>query len=158
MGPLEKTARAIAAANLPVSLVVIAGRNRDLKSRLEGQQWPIPTLIYGFVKEMPDFMQAADILVTKAGPGTISEAFNAGLPMILYSRLPGQEDGNVSYVNSHGAGVWAPHPEMIVAAVKNWIDHPEKWDQAAEACRRLARPEAARRVARILAAQVGVEA
>jgi 1,2-diacylglycerol 3-beta-galactosyltransferase len=103
-------------------------------------------------------MQAADILVTKAGPGTISEAFNAGLPMILYSRLPGQEDGNVSYVTSQGAGVWAPHPDRIVAAVKNWIECPEEWSQAANASRRLARPDAARQIARILAAQVGVEA
>ena len=158
MGPLEKTARAIDAARLPVSRVVITGRNRELKSRLEGRRWSIPTQVYGFVKEMPDFMQAADILVTKAGPGTISEAFNAGLPMILYSRLPGQEDGNVSYVTSQGAGVWAPHPDQIVAAVKNWIECPEEWSQAANASRRLARPDAARQIARILAAQVGVEA
>jgi 1,2-diacylglycerol 3-beta-galactosyltransferase len=157
MGPLEKTARAIDAADLQVSLVVVAGRNRELQSRLERQSWSIPIQIYGFVKEMPDFMQAADILVTKAGPGTISEAFNAGLPMILYSRLPGQEDGNVGYVTSQGAGVWAPRPELIVAAVKNWIDHPEKLNQAAQASRRLARPDAARRIARILAAQVGAE-
>jgi 1,2-diacylglycerol 3-beta-galactosyltransferase len=124
---------------------------------LEGHRWSIPTRIYGFVKEMPDFMQASDILVTKAGPGTISEAFNAGLPMILYSRLPGQEDGNVGYVTSQGAGVWAPRPDQIVTAVKNWIDHPERLNQAAGASRRLARPDAARRIARILAAQVGIE-
>jgi 1,2-diacylglycerol 3-beta-galactosyltransferase len=157
MGPLEKTARAIDAAQLPVSLVVVTGRNQELKTRLEGLQWSIPTRIYGFVKEMPEFMQAADILVTKAGPGTISEAFNAGLPMILYSRLPGQEDGNVGYVTSQGAGVWAPRPDLIVAAVKNWIEHPDRWSQAASASRLLARPEAARRIARILAAQVGIE-
>jgi 1,2-diacylglycerol 3-beta-galactosyltransferase len=157
MGPLEKTARAIDGAHLPASLVVVTGRNRELKSRLEGHRWSIPTRIYGFVKEMPDFMQASDILVTKAGPGTISEAFNAGLPMILYSRLPGQEDGNVGYVTSQGAGVWAPRPDQIVTAVKNWIDHPERLNQAAGASRRLARPDAARRIARILAAQVGIE-
>jgi 1,2-diacylglycerol 3-beta-galactosyltransferase len=106
---------------------------------------------------MPDFMQAADILVTKAGPGTISEAFNAGLPMILYSHLPGQEDGNIGYVTSQGAGVWAPRPDQIVAALKNWIDHPDHWSQAASASRRLARPGAARRIARILATQVGID-
>jgi 1,2-diacylglycerol 3-beta-galactosyltransferase len=157
MGPLEKTARAIADSDLPVSLAIVTGRNRELKNRLERQWWPVPTEIYGFVKEMPDFMQAADILVTKAGPGTVSEAFIAGLPMVLYSRLPGQEEGNVSFVISQGAGVWAPRPDLIVAAVQNWIDHPEKWEQAAAACLRLARPDAARRIANILAAQVGIE-
>ena len=70
--------------------------------------------IYGFVNEMPAFMHAADILVTKAGPGTISEAFIAGLPMVLYSKMPGQEDGNVTFVVDTGAGVWAPEPEETV--------------------------------------------
>ena len=49
-------------------------------------------------------MRAADIIVTKAGPGTIAEALNANLPIILYAKLPGQEDGNVTFVESEGAG------------------------------------------------------
>jgi len=156
MGPLEKTAQAIAGARLPAALVVIAGRNQNLRLRLQSQNWPIPVFVYGFVREMPEFMQAADILVTKAGPGTISEAFIAGLPLILYSRLPGQEDGNVSYVVSEGAGVWAPEPEQIVSALREWIWHPEKRKRAAAASQKLARPEAARQIARILAERVGV--
>ena len=84
----------------------------------------IPTKIYGFVREMPEFMRAADILVTKAGPGTISEAFIAGLPMILYSRMPGQEDGNVTYVVEKGAGVWAPEADLVVDTLRSWLEQP----------------------------------
>lgn len=156
MGPLEPTAHAIDAAGLPVELSIIAGRNKKLKERLERHNWQIPTRIYGFVQEMPDFMRAADILVTKAGPGTICEAFIAGLPLILYSRLPGQEDGNVSYVVSNDAGVWAPRPDAVVAALANWVYNPELRQQAANVCLSLARPYAAREIARLLAAQVGI--
>ncbi len=150
MGPLEKTAKAIWKANLPVTLVVIAGRNQQLKEKLESREHPLPTFVYGFVREMPDFMRAADVLVTKAGPGTISEALNAGLPIILYSHLPGQETGNIPYVVSEGAGVWAPHPDKIVAALQNWLENPEQHEQAVAACQRIARPEAARQIADIL--------
>jgi 1,2-diacylglycerol 3-beta-galactosyltransferase len=156
MGPLELTARSIDAARLPVTLVVIAGRNKKLKDRLEKYPWQIPVKIYGFVQEMPDFMRAADILVSKAGPGTISEAFIAGLPVILYSRLPGQEDGNVGYVVDNNAGVWAPRPDAVVTAMRNWLDHPEQRHKAMEACLRLARPRAARQIAHLLAAQIGI--
>lgn len=155
MGPLERTAHAIAEAGLPISLVVVAGRNRSLKARLEAYQWPVPTFVYGFVSEMPDFMRAADVLVTKAGPGTISEALIAGLPIILYSRLPGQEDGNVSFVASEGAGVWAPHPEEIVSVLRRWVERPETRLKAVEASRSLARPQAAREIARTLVEWVG---
>lgn len=157
MGPIEHTAEAIADADLPIALVIIAGRNADLKQRLEARQWPMPTLIYGFVHEMPDFMRAANILVTKAGPGTISEALNAGLPMILYSRLPGQEDGNVDYVISEGVGVWAPKTSYIVSALRAWMTHPKQLELAAEACREAARPQAAREIAHILANQLGIQ-
>jgi 1,2-diacylglycerol 3-beta-galactosyltransferase len=150
MGPLKKTAITIASTGLHIALAIIAGRNHDLKASLEERSWPIPTFIYGFVREMPDFMQAADVLVTKAGPGTISEAINSGLPMILYSRVPGQEDGNVDYVVSEGAGIWAPSPSRIAAALTGWIERPEERSQATAACRRLARPQAARQIASIL--------
>ena len=156
MGPLEQTALAINEANLPVSLVIIAGRNRRLKTKLERLTWNVPVYIYGFVRDMPDFMRASDILVTKAGPGTISEAFIAGLPLILYSRLPGQEDGNVDYVVAENAGVWAPTPDKVVQTIKEWLDHPEKRQEVVETCHKLARPEAARKIAHILAAGVGV--
>jgi 1,2-diacylglycerol 3-beta-galactosyltransferase len=158
MGPLEKTARATAEACPEAALVVVTGRNKNLEARLRSQTWPIPAFIYGFVREMPDFMRAADILVTKAGPGTISEALIAGLPMVLYSRLPGQEDGNVSYVVSEGAGLWAPRPEQIASALRDWIQNPEKRLIATAACQNLARPQAARQIARILAGRVGISA
>lgn len=157
MGPLERTAKAIGQAGMPATLVIVAGRNTELKSRLESYPWKGPTFIYGFVHNMPDFMHAADMIVTKAGPGTISEALNAGLPMVLYSRLPGQEDGNVTYVTGKGAGVWAPQPEQIVAAVWKWIRNPQLCQEVAHRSRSLARPDAARKIARILAEQLGVE-
>jgi 1,2-diacylglycerol 3-beta-galactosyltransferase len=150
MGPLESMAQAINASCPSATLVVVTGRNQDLKARLEASPWSIPTFIYGFVREMPAFMHAADVLVTKAGPGTISEALIAGLPMLLYSRLPGQEDGNVAYVVSEGAGIWAPQPNQIVSALNDWLNNPEKRLRVSAACKRLARPNAAREIAKIL--------
>ncbi len=155
---LEKTAHAIAEADLQVALAIITGRNQHLKARLEAQKWPIPVFIYGFVHEMPEFMRAADILVTKAGPGTISEALITGLPMVMYSRLPGQEDGNVSYVVEEGAGIWAPHPDEIVTAIRTWISSPKRYARAEQACQRLARPQASREIAALLAQWVGIPA
>lgn len=158
MGPIEKTAEAIATAKLPITLIVITGRNQKLQEQLERKaaQWPIPVFVYGFVHEMPGFMQAADVLITKAGPGTISEALNAGLPIIMYSYLPGQETGNISFVVSNNAGVWAPNTQHIIQTLQRWIEHPEEYKRIAAACRKAARPDAARQIARIIANNVGI--
>lgn len=147
MGPLYDTARMITYTSPECALAVVAGRNEKLKHQLEKASWGIPVFIYGYIRNIPDLMKAADILVTKAGPGTICEALNTGLPMVLFSRIPGQEDGNVRYVIKEGVGRWAPSAERTARAVRNWIIHPESRDRAAKGCARLARPKAANDVA-----------
>jgi len=154
MGPLEEISRAINDSKIDAGLVVITGRNKKLKEKLENIKWAIPVHIYGFVKNMPDLMRAADILLTKAGPGTISEALIAGLPIILYHRISGQEEGNVSYVTDEGAGVWAPATEDIIETLKNWIDNPTKRQEAVDNAKRLARPDASREIAQEIASRL----
>ena len=149
MGPLKIVSEEINKAKLDAGVVIITGRNKNLKEELEALEWNIPSRIYGFVTNMPDLMRAADILVTKAGPGTISEALIANLPIILYHRIHlGQEEGNVSYVIDEGAGVWGTEVEDIIDTLNDWLKHPEKRDAAVKNAKRLAKPEAAREIAR----------
>ncbi len=150
MGPMKSVAHTIDALPHPLSLIVVCGRNQKLKENLESHNWNHKVKIYGFVPQMPEFMQAADILVTKAGPGTITEALNASLPMLLYSRLPGQEDGNVSFVVSQGVGFWTPTAESLTQALQTWLAKPQEYKIAVENCKRIARPNAARDIARVL--------
>ena len=156
MGPLGRTAVAIDRADLAASMVIITGHNTKLRAKLEKRSWNMPTKIYGFVHEMPQFMQAADMLVTKAGPGTISEAFIAGLPLILYSRIPGQEEGNVSYVVDKGAGVWAPEADQVLDTIRSWLSNPAELRHTAWNSKQLGRPNASRRITELIAQRVGL--
>lgn len=147
MGPLFETACAIARSGVRAGLAIVTGRNQSLRRRLEQVAWEIPTWVYGFEQRMPEMMQAATLLVTKAGPSTIAEAANAGLPLVLYSYLPGQEEGNVDFVVSRGLGRWAPGAVQTSAAVRELLASPADLERAALACRRAARPRAADDVA-----------
>ncbi len=151
MGPVFDVARAIARAGGHFGLAIVAGRNERLRQRLQAVAWEVPTFLYGFERRLPEMMRAATLLVTKAGPGTIAEALNAGLPMVLFSRLPGQEEGNVDFVVEQGVGVWAPGASLAADAVHQWLSQPQEIERAASACRRIARPQAARDVASIIA-------
>jgi 1,2-diacylglycerol 3-beta-galactosyltransferase len=153
MGPLFEISQAISNSGLHCELAVIAGRNQVLQQKLRAAAWHVPAHIYGFVTTMPDLMRAADVIITKAGPGTICEAFNAGLPIILYDRLPGQETGNVGYVVDNGAGVWAASPRAVVSALQSWIGpeaRPGALAQAAANAQKLARPDAAKQIAELI--------
>lgn len=153
IGALETIAAALAPAlaQRGGQLAVICGRNQALAARLAGQRWPIPVQITGYVDDMPLWMAAADLLVSKAGPGTIAEALACGLPMILSSFVPGQETGNVRYVEENGVGVYRSEPAEIAALVDAWLA-PGNAELAALAARarNLARPDAALDIARAL--------
>ena len=154
MGPMAPVAYAIDESGLDLTLAVVAGRNERLQAELKARSWRIPTFIYGFTREMPDLMRAADALVTKAGPGTIAEALNARVPLILYARLPGQEDGNVRFVVEEGVGVWAPRPRQVVQTLARWVADEAERQRYVANCERVARPDAARIMARIIAARL----
>jgi 1,2-diacylglycerol 3-beta-galactosyltransferase len=147
MGPIEEVVRAVDQAQLDLMMAIITGRNQTLQGNLEKKPLATQHDIFGFVENMPDLMNAADIIVTKAGPGTISEAFTAGLPIILYTRMPGQEEGNVDFVVQKGAGVWAPTPESVVTTLRDWVDHPDAREKITAISKSLARPDAAKNIA-----------
>jgi 1,2-diacylglycerol 3-beta-galactosyltransferase len=92
---------------------------------------------------MPVLMAAADILVSKAGPATITEACIAGLPVILYDAIPGQETGNVDYVVQNQIGIYAPSSAEVAAAARAWLaEGPAGLKRRSDTARALARPEA----------------
>ena len=148
MGPVYEIATQIDGISQDCQLIVIAGKNQPLQKRLEATAWRHPATIYGFVEDMPTKMAGADILVTKAGPATVTEASIAGLPMIISDAIPGQETGNVKYVVENNAGVFANSPKRVASTVARWLsEHPEKLQCRAENARRLAYPDAVWQIA-----------
>lgn len=158
MGPSYRLCQAVVHSGVQAQLVVIAGRNERQRARLAAGTWPLPVRVEGFVDNMPEWMRAADLLVTKAGPSTIGEALVMGLPMVLSGALPGQERPNVSYVVRAGAGVWAPTPRQVAAAVQELLAPGcHGLARMAGRARALAQPDAAWRVAEIVWAVAGGE-
>jgi len=130
VGRISKVATSIAdEIDEEVSLVVVCGKNDVVKDELRHHKWPkhVRATILGFVRNMDEYMAAADCIVTKAGPGTIAEASTRGLPTLLSSYLPGQEAGNVRYVTRDKKfGDFRRRPKRIARTVKNWLADEQK--------------------------------
>lgn len=148
--PLERVARAVAAALPDAQMVVVAGQNERLRARLASLPWSDRVRVEGFVENMHEWMRAADVLVTKAGPTTIAEAMIVGVPMVLWGAIPAQETPNVRLVVKAGAGIWAPGARRAAEAVTYLLRHSGARLAAARESSRMASPEAADRVASIL--------
>ncbi|KAG6530501.1 probable monogalactosyldiacylglycerol synthase 3, chloroplastic [Zingiber officinale] len=150
MGPVKKTAKALGESlfdnehGKPIGqLVVICGRNQTLRTTLQDIQWKIPVKVNGFVTQMEKWMGACDCLITKAGPGTITEALIRGLPIILNDFIPGQEVGNVPYVVENGAGVFSKSSKETATLVASWFSSDsEELKKMSENALKLAQPDA----------------
>jgi 1,2-diacylglycerol 3-beta-galactosyltransferase len=152
MGALNELAISVDRELPNVQLLVVAGRNTGLEARLKEQKWLAPVHVYGFAKNMPQLMRASDIIVTKAGPSTLSEALICGLPILLSGYVPGQEEGNVKFVVNHGVGIYLPNAatELVPALRGLLADSGAKLSELAQNAYALGRPDAAREAVRLI--------
>jgi 1,2-diacylglycerol 3-beta-galactosyltransferase len=154
-GRLAAQAKALDRAGLGLQLLIVCGRDKKLRNKLEVESWRGNVHVYGFVENMPELMQAADAIVTKAGPGTISEALISGLPIFLTGYVPGQEEGNVKFVTGQGVGYYTPRVRKLVKLVRKCLveDH-EEFDRMQGRAEAVGRGDAAVEIAQLIAAAV----
>ncbi|MDE2482927.1 MAG: glycosyltransferase [bacterium] len=153
-GKLLPTTLALARARLPIHLLVVCGRNEPLRLKLEeaASSLPTPMTVLGFTDQIPEYFRAVDLLVTKAGPGSLAEANAAQLPVVVYDYVPGQERGNVDFVRHNGLGAVALHGAgEVVQAVRNMIRTPERLAQIRRNQEIVAPKRSSRRIASLIA-------
>ncbi len=152
-GALRTSVNLISQARLPVQLLIITGRNKRLYAHLQRSRSSlhVPARVFGFVHNMPEMMRAADVIVTKAGPGTICEALACNLPIILSGYVPGQEEGNVTYVLENKVGVMAYDSIELIDALRRLLNPGSQVlnEQLANE-KRISRPHAAYDIAQTI--------
>lgn len=135
----------------PLQVIVISGGNDDLYQSLQEDHFDFPIVIQNFVENVPDWMLASDLLVTKAGGLILSEGLAAGLPVLLVDFLPGQEESNVRYVTSHQAGAIVENAGEFASMVDFWLKNgQEQLTRTAASSRLIGHPEAAFTVAKTM--------
>jgi len=129
LGSIVDATASTLAEDLPpdtAQVVALCGKNKKVLKQLEAMKadgaWSgVNVELRGFTSQISSYMEVADCLVTKAGPGTIAEAAIRALPTMLSSFLPGQEAGNVPFVLEHGFGEYSTEPKVIGARVASWL-------------------------------------
>ena len=148
-GSLVKRVRAVAALarrGREFQIMIVTGNNVRARNALEGIAWPLPVRIFGYVSATANLMLAADIVATKPGSVTISEALAVGRPLVLSRPAGGQEAGNIPYVVQGQAGIYAPSPQEAAEAVDFLLQQPDVRWEAEQRAARLGTPDATRRI------------
>jgi 1,2-diacylglycerol 3-beta-galactosyltransferase len=107
-----------------VQLILICGHNQKLEGEIRALGTRKPKLVLGFTQDVEHYMALADFFIGKPGPGSISEALQFHLPVIVECNnktLP-QERYNAEWVAEQGFGVVVPDFRQIASAVQGMIE------------------------------------
>ncbi|SFX72509.1 processive 1,2-diacylglycerol beta-glucosyltransferase [Thermoactinomyces sp. DSM 45891] len=104
LGPMEQMVMEMSSIS-DIQFVVFTGRNEALLERLSKRLFASPVRLLGYCDQVDLYMSAADLLVTKPGGITITEAIAKRLPMFLFQAFPGQEEANQAYLVKHRVAV-----------------------------------------------------
>jgi len=105
VGPVEKMLRILDKSKLNIELAVVCGRNPLLLERLKKIDFRKKITVFGFVDNMHQLMKASDVIITKSGGMTVTEALASKLPMIIVRPVPGQETRNCFVVTQNQAAI-----------------------------------------------------
>ncbi len=148
VGPTEHIVAQLRHLRHDVQTVVVCGHAEELRRRIEKlvRDEKDRFRVLGYSDRMFELMQMADLFIGKPGGLTTAEALASGLPMVIFSPIPGQEERNSDHLLEEGAAIKCNDLTTIPYKLDLLLDEPERlksmWLQAL----RLAKPAAARTI------------
>jgi processive 1,2-diacylglycerol beta-glucosyltransferase len=145
VGPIAKLYQALLDVEVPLQLVAVTGRNERVKAQLHKVPCPARhrAKVLGFTKEIDELMAVADLVVSKPGGLTTSEALARGAIMVIVNPIPGQESRNSDFLLEQGAAIKANNIATLSHKVTALLADPRRLEQLRANVKRVARPRAA---------------
>ena len=148
VGGIETLAEMLLTLKHDFQIVALAGRNEQLLAHLNeiaavhpGRLFPL-----GFTRVVERVMAASDLAITKPGGLTTSECLAMGLPLIVVSPIPGQEERNADFLLENGAALKACDGGALSYRVSMLLNEPAHLEELKKNTQRLRKPEAARTI------------
>ena len=152
VGRVEDLCGCLSELQHDAQLVVLCGRNEDLRKKLDkraarlsaGSRVSIKNL--GYTTLVDELMSASDILLGKPGGLTTSEALSKGLVFVIVNPIPGQEERNSDHLLEEGVAIRCNNLPALAYKVDRLLEDTARFTSMQANARRLARPDAARNV------------
>jgi processive 1,2-diacylglycerol beta-glucosyltransferase len=145
MGPVAEILSELDKVGQQFQTVVVTGRNEELRRELAAVDRKHPTHVLGFASNMHELMAIADLIITKPGGLTSSEALAMGKPLFILNPIPGQEAANSDFLLERGAAMKVNRVEDLPYRIENLLGKP-KLAEMEKAAAALGRPGAAKAI------------
>ena len=155
MGPVAGILRALDEIGSALQTLVVTGRNKKLRRDLASHDYRHSTRVLGFVANMHELMAVSDLIITKPGGLTSSEALALGRPLLILHPIPGQEAANSDFLLERGAAAKVNRVEDLPFRVEQLLGS-KKLREMSRAAQRLGRPDAAEQICLEIARRLDV--
>jgi processive 1,2-diacylglycerol beta-glucosyltransferase len=145
VGPIEELLDAALACQQPMELILVTGKNEKLKQKLNNKKPPSQhrLKVLGFTSDMHELMTAADLVMTKPGGLTTSEALATGTPLIIVNPIPGQESRNSDFLLENSAAIKINNLATLTYKLERLLSDSSRLEQLRQNAKRLGKPRAA---------------
>ena len=131
-GNIKETLEDLISIDRDFQILVITGRNEHLKDKLSKM---LDSTIHnknicllGYTNKMNDILASIDVLISKPGGLTTTEALLNDVPMIVPYFIPGQEEENLDFLTNCGAALRTTKKYSLPVLLKVLIDDPSRLD------------------------------
>lgn len=124
VGPIKRLVLCLDEIKEDIQAIVVCGYNERLRKEIQAIALTSrhKFVVYGFVDNVHELMAISDLLVSKPGGITVTEALSAGLPLVAVNPIPGQEMRNYTFLKKNNAAVKIKRPEDIKKAIADIMD------------------------------------
>lgn len=156
VGPVEELVKRIGALKLNAQYLIVCGYNKDLLEKIEAltRSLGLKAKAYGFVDNVHELMSVSNVLVTKSGGLTSSEAMAKGLATIFVKPIPGQEKRNSNALQAVNAAAIAKNVEAARQKIKELFENRDLLNKMSAAANKMAKPDSARDAVDIICTQI----
>ncbi|GAA0233666.1 MGDG synthase family glycosyltransferase [Metaclostridioides mangenotii] len=129
-GNIKETLEELLDIDRDFQIIVVTGRNHSLKGKIEKKVLNHPhnkdVVVLGYTNKMNDILASIDVLITKPGGLTTTEALLKDVPMIVPYYIPGQEQENLEFLMNCGAALHPTKKFNLSILLKVLIDDPTR--------------------------------
>ncbi len=131
-GNIKETLEDLLTIDRDFQILVITGRNAHLKDKLskmlDSTVHNKNICLLGYTNKMNDILASIDVLISKPGGLTTTEALLNDVPMIVPYFIPGQEEENLDFLTNCGAALRTTKKYSLPVLLKVLIDDPSRLD------------------------------
>lgn len=126
----------ITRTDIPFQVVVITGKNEKLYTAFADvvEDSPKKTKLVFFTNEVENYMHASDLLITKPGGLTVSEALACNIPLAVFDAIPGQEEDNADFLLTYNMAVKLEHDTDCGAIIRSLLEDSRRLEMMRSNC------------------------